>query len=308
MNPADNFNMSIENKTMISEEVLKKVRQIEIQTRKLVNEVFSGEYHSAFKGRGMEFAEVREYRYGDDIRQIDWNVTARSHDKVYMKVMEEERELTVYFLIDNSASGLFGSLKQAKSHIAAEICAVLAFSALNNGDKIGLLRFTDRTEAYLSPRKGKGYGLRLIREILFGENEGRGTDIGSAMRFLSRVARKRSVVFVVSDFYQLDFEMEMKALSSKHDVILIHTVDPFDREMPDLGLLNVEDAESGERALVDTGIASLRADYAEAYRQRLESLHRLSRRNKVDLVDIHTDESYITPLTRFFKRREQLMR
>ena len=291
---------------MISEEVLKKVKQIEIQTRKLVNEVFSGEYHSAFKGRGMEFAEVREYQYGDDIRMIDWNVTARS-SSTYVKIMEEERELTVYFMIDNSASGLFGSIQQAKSEIAAEICSVLAFSALKNGDKIGLLSFTDKIEKYLSPRKGKGYALQLIREILFGEHDSKGTDLASALRFLSKVAHKKSVVFVVSDFYNTDFDMELKALSNKHDVILIHTIDPFDKELPDLGLMNFSDPESREQMFVDCSDEKLRSAYSQKFIVRMEQLKKMSLKNKVDLINIETDKPYILPLSLFFKSRGRLM-
>ncbi len=291
---------------MISEEVLKKVKQIEIQTRKLVNEVFSGEYHSAFKGRGMEFAEVREYQYGDDVRMIDWNVTARSQG-TFVKIMEEERELTVYFVIDNSASGLFGSISTAKSEIAAEICSVLAFSALKNGDKIGLLSFTDKIEKYLSPRKGKSYALQLIREILFGEHESTGTDIRSALRFLSRVARKKSVVFVVSDFYSTDFDMELKALSNTHDVILVHTVDPFDKKLPDMGLMAFQDQESRERIVIDTGDSAVQDAYAGNFQLRQETLSRMALKNKVDLINIETDKPYIVPLSLFFKNRERLI-
>ena len=292
---------------MIPQDVLKKVKKIEIQTRKIVNEVFSGEYHSVFKGRGMEFSEVREYQYGDDIRMIDWNVTARTSTP-FIKLMEEERELTVYFMIDNSASGLFGSVKQSKSEIAAEICSVLAFSALKNGDKIGLLSFTDKVEKYISPRKGKSYALQVVREILFGEHSSTGTDISGAMQFLSRVARKKSVIFVVSDFYNLDFYQPLKALSNKHDVILIQTIDPFDRSLPDMGMFSFRDPELMQTRVINTSDKNFRIHYENKNKERRNRLDMMAKKTKVDLINIHTDESYIEPLSIFFKRRGKMFR
>lgn len=287
---------------MLSKEILQKVRQVEIQTRQLVNDVFSGEYHSIFKGKGMSFSEVREYQVGDDFRTIDWNVTARQN-KPYVKVMEEERELTVYFLVDVSPSGLIGSTEQLKSDVAAEICAVLAFSAILNSDKVGLITFSDEVESYMSPRKGKSYAMQLIREVLFGQPKGKGTDIAKALEFLSRVAHKRSIVFLLSDFYDADFSRELKAVSARHDLILIHLADKLDRELPNVGLFPLFDAESGEKMIVDTSSDPLRAEYSAAYENRKKDLEILCRRNKTDLIHIDTEKPYVKPLNLFFKNR-----
>lgn len=287
---------------MLSREILQKVKQIEIQTRRIVNDVFSGEYRSIFKGKGMSFSEVREYQPGDDVRTIDWNVTARQN-KPFVKVMEEERELTVYFLVDVSASGRVGSTSRFKSEIAAEICAVLAFSAIRNGDKVGLLNFTDEVEKYLSPRKGKGYAMQVIREVLFGEYETKGTSIENALHFLSRVAHKRSIVFLISDFFDTNFDAALKTVANRHDLIMVHMVDPLDKELPNLGLLPLYDAENGDELLVDTSIKSIRDDYAAHFNKRSEELKVMSRKNKIDLITINTNESYIEPLNRFFKNR-----
>jgi uncharacterized protein (DUF58 family) len=287
---------------MLPREILKKVKQVEIQTRRIENEVFSGEYRSIFKGKGMSFSEVREYQPGDDVRVIDWNVTAR-HNKPYVKVMEEERELTVYFLFDVSASGRVGSHERFKSEIAAEICAVLAFSAIRNGDKVGLINFSDKIEKYLSPRKGKAYAMQLIREVLFGEYDDRGTHIEKALEFLSRVAKKRSIVFLLSDFYDTGFEQALKAVANRHDLILVHIVDPLDVEIPDMGLFPCYDAESGKQMLIDTSLKAVREAYARRYIERSRNLEQLSRKSKTDLIHIRTDTSYIEPLNRFFKTR-----
>jgi len=287
---------------MLSREILHKVKQIEIQTRRIVNDVFSGEYRSIFKGKGMSFSEVREYQPGDDVRMIDWNVTARNN-KPFVKVMEEERELTVYFLFDVSASGRVGSTERFKSEIAAEICAVLAFSAIRNGDKVGLINFTHDVEKYLSPRKGKAYAMQVIREVLFGEYEGKGTRIENALQFLSRVAHKKSIVFLISDFYDTDFENALKAVSNKHDLIMVHVVDPLDKELPNIGLLSCFDAETGEKMVIDTTVKKVREQYAEYYKTRTAELERMCRKNKTDLIHIPTDVSYIEPLNRFFKTR-----
>ncbi len=287
---------------MLSSEILHKVKKIEIQTRRIVNDVFSGEYRSIFKGKGMSFSEVREYQPGDDVRTIDWNVTARQN-KPFVKVLEEERELTVYFVVDVSASGKVGSTERFKSEIAAEICAVLAFSAIRNGDKVGLLNFTDEIEKYLSPRKGKGYAMQVIREVLFGEYEGKGTRIENALQFLSRVAHKKSIVFLISDFYDMDFESSLKAVANRHDLVLVNMVDPLDRALPNVGMLPLYDAESGEQMIIDTGIEAIRDDYSAEFNKRSEALELMCRKNKVDLITVNTNESYIEPLNRFFKNR-----
>lgn len=287
---------------MLSREILHKVKQIEIQTRRIVQDVFSGEYRSIFKGKGMSFSEVREYQPGDDVRMIDWNVTARNN-KPFVKVMEEERELTVYFLVDVSASGRVGSTERFKSEIAAEICAVLAFSAIRNGDKVGLINFTRDVEKYLSPRKGKGYAMQVIREVLFGEYEGKGTSIEQALQFLSKVAHKRSIVFLISDFYDTNFDNALKAVASKHDLIMVHMVDPLDKDLPDIGLLPLYDAETGEQLVVDTSVKKVREKYARHYAERTAILERMCRKNKTDLIHIDTSTSYIEPLNRFFKTR-----
>jgi len=287
---------------MLSREILHKVKQIEIQTRRIVNDVFSGEYRSIFKGKGMSFSEVREYQPGDDVRMIDWNVTARNN-KPFIKIMEEERELTVYFLVDVSASGRVGSTERFKSEIAAEICAVLAFSAIRNGDKVGLINFTRDVEKYLSPRKGKGYAMQVIREVLFGEYEGKGTRIENALQFLSRVAHKKSIVFLISDFYDTDFDNALKAVSNKHDLIMVNIVDPLDKALPNIGLFSCYDAETGEKIVIDTSVKKVRDQYADHYKKRTDELERMCRKNKTDLIHIPTDVSYIGPLNRFFKTR-----
>lgn len=287
---------------MLSRDILQKVKQIEIQTRRIVNDVFSGEYRSIFKGKGMSFSEVREYQPGDDVRMIDWNVTARNN-KPFIKVMEEERELTVYFLVDVSASGRVGSTERYKSEIAAEICAVLAFSAIRNGDKVGLINFTNEVEKYLSPRKGKAYAMQVIREVLFGEYEAKGTSIENALQFLSRVAHKKSIVFLLSDFYDTHFDSALKAVANRHDLIMVHMVDPLDKELPNIGLFPVYDAESGEKMIIDTSLKKYREQYAEFYKKRYAELELMCRKNKIDLINIPTETSYIEPLNRFFKTR-----
>lgn len=287
---------------MLSKDILHKVKQVEIQTRRIVNDVFSGEYRSIFKGKGMSFSEVREYQPGDDVRMIDWNVTARNN-KPFIKIMEEERELTVYFLVDVSASGHVGSTERFKSELAAELCAVLAFSAIKNGDKVGLINFTSDVEKYLAPRKGKKYAMQVIRDVLFGEYEGKGTRIEKALEFLSRVAHKRSIVFLLSDFYDTDFDHALKAVSNKHDLIMVHIVDPLDKALPNVGLFSCYDAESGEKMIIDTSLKNVRDTYAQRYNERTRELEIMCRKNKTDLIHIDTDTSYIEPLNRFFKTR-----
>jgi len=290
---------------MLSSEILRKVRQIEIQTRRVVNEVFAGEYKSVFRGQGMEFSEVREYQIGDDIRRIDWNVTAR-YSHPYVRIMNEERELTVYFAVDISSSTQFGTAEQFKSELAAEVCSVLSFSAIRNGDKVGMISFNDRIEKYIPPRKGKSNAMRVVREILFGEHRAGKTDINGSLQYLFRVARKKSVIFVVSDFYDLDFNQSLKPLANKHDVILLHVVDPIDRALPDLGSSHLWDPESGEELIVDTGDKNIREQYTLDFAERSRQLDKMAKNAKADLITLHTDQSYLEPLANFFRMRGKL--
>ncbi|OQX88612.1 DUF58 domain-containing protein, partial [candidate division KSB1 bacterium 4484_87] len=261
---------------MIPKEVLKKVKRIEIATRGLVNDVFSGEYHSVFKGRGMEFSEVREYQPGDDIRTIDWNVTARMGHP-FVKVFEEERELTVMLLVDVSSSGEFGTFERMKAEIATEICALLAFSAIKNNDKVGLIIFTDQIEKFIPPKKGKSHVLRVIRELLYHKPEGTKTDISSALEYLNRVTRRRSVVFLVSDFISSDYDKALQIANRRHDIVAITVTDPREVEMPNVGFVELEDAETGEIVLVDTSVGSVRQLYQRNTTKEIESREKLFR-------------------------------
>ena len=287
---------------MIPREILKKVRRIEISTRGLVNEVFSGEYHSVFKGRGMNFAEVREYNYGDDIRSIDWNVTARTGHP-FVKVFDEERELTVMLVVDVSASGDFGTRERMKGEVAVEICALLAFSAIKNNDKVGLVIFSDHVEKFVPPRKGRRHVLRVLRELLFHRPEGRGTDITTALEYLNHVQRKKAVTFLVSDFRDAGFEKALAVAGRRHDLIAVRVGDAREREIPPLGLLELEDPETGDRVLVNTSNPKFRAAFAERSAEARRALDRTLRRSKVDVIDIETGEPYVKPLMRFFKER-----
>ncbi len=292
---------------MIPKEILKKVKRIEIQTRGLVNDVFSGEYHSVFKGRGMEFAEVREYLPGDDVRTIDWNVTARQGHP-YVKVFEEERELTVMLLVDVSSSGEFGTFQQMKGEIAAEICALLAFSAIKNNDKVGLIIFSDTVEKFVAPKKGRSHVLRVIRELLYHEPRGRETDIGTALEFFSRVSPRRSVVFLVSDFISSGYEKALQIANRKHDMVAITITDPREIELENVGLLELEDAETGEIFLLDTASSEVRSEFAAEADAARQQRQKLFRQLNVDSIDIRTDKSYIDPLIRFFKMRAKRFR
>ena len=287
---------------MIPREILKQVRRIEISTRGLVNEVFSGEYHSVFKGRGMNFAEVREYQYGDDIRSIDWNVTARNNAP-FVKVFEEERELTVMLVVDVSASGDFGTKERMKGEVAVEICALLAFSAIKNNDKVGLIIFSDRIEKFVPPRKGRRHVLRVLRELLFHEPEGRGTDITAALEYLTHVQRKKAVTFLVSDFQDDGFERALAIAGRRHDLIAIRLGDERERVLPALGYLELEDPETGERVLVNTSDADFRGAFSKGVVRRREALDTALRKGKVDVIDIQTGQPYVKPLMRFFKER-----
>ncbi len=287
---------------MIPKEILKKVEQIEIRTRGLVNDVFSGEYHSVFKGRGMEFSEVREYQFGDDIRTIDWNVSARVGHP-FVKVFEEERELTVMLLIDVSSSGDFGTVERMKGEIAVEICALLAFSAIKNNDKVGLIIFTDKIEKYVPPKKGKQHVLRVLRELLYFKPEAKKTNISASLEYLSSVVRKRSIVFLVSDFISEDFSKALKIVNKKHDVVAISITDPREKEMPDVGFIELEDAETGEVIIVDSTNPELRNLYDMHNSKEKEERDRLFKSMDVDFIDISTDEPYIKPLIKFFRKR-----
>ena len=291
---------------MLPADLLKKVRRIEIRTNRLVNESLAGEYHSVFKGRGMEFSEVREYQFGDDIRSIDWNVTSRMGHP-YVKKHVEERELTVLLLVDFSASGEFGTRRQFKREIEAEICAILAFSAIKNSDRVGLIAFTDRIETFLRPRKGKDHVLRVIREILYFRPRGRATDLGMALQFMYRTITKRAVVFVVSDFLVQGYEQPLRVAARKHDVIAITVTDPREESLPPVGLLDLEDAETGERILVDASDRRTRARYQAWAGHRRAAREALFRSNAIDCLELFTDRPYDAPLLRFFHRRARRM-
>ena len=287
---------------MIPREILKQVRRIEISTRGLVNEVFSGEYHSVFKGRGMNFAEVREYQYGDDIRSIDWNVTARNGSP-FVKIFEEERELTVMLVVDVSASGDFGSRERLKGEVAVEICALLAFSAIKNNDKVGLIIFSDRIEKFVPPRKGRRHVLRVLRELLYHRPEGRGTDITGALEYLTHVQRKKAVTFLVSDFRDDGFDKALAVAGRRHDLIAVRLGDVRERELPPLGYLELEDPETGERIVVNTSDPEFRMSFAARVANDRSDLDRAMRKSKVDVIDIETGQPYVRPLMRFFQER-----
>ncbi len=287
---------------MIPREILKQVRRLEIATRGLVNEVFSGEYHSVFKGRGMNFAEVREYQYGDDIRSIDWNVTARNGSP-FIKVFEEERELTVMLVVDVSASGNFGTRERMKGEVAVEVCALLAFSAIKNNDKVGLIIFSDRIEKFVPPRKGRRHVLRVLRELLYHRPEGRGTDITGALEYLTHVQRKKAVTFVVSDFRDRGFEKALAVAGRRHDLIAVRLGDERERELPALGYLELEDPETSERVVVNTSDPRFRSAFAARVAAERSDLDRALRKGKVDVIDIETGEPYVRPLMRFFQDR-----
>jgi uncharacterized protein (DUF58 family) len=292
---------------VIPKEILKKVKRIEITTRGLVNDVFSGEYHSVFKGRGMEFSEVREYQYGDDIRTIDWNVTARMGHP-FVKIFEEERELTVMLIVDVSSSGDFGTVAQMKGEIAAEICALLAFSAIKNNDKVGLIVFSDNVEKYVTPKKGKPHVLRVVREILYHKPQGQKTDISVALEYLSRVTSRRAVVFLVSDFQSSGYEKALQIANKRHDIVAITITDPREVEMPNVGFIELEDAETGENVLVDTSDGVFRNQFAERTMQEIAVREKLFTSMNVDHIDIRTNHSYVEPLIKFFKMRAKRFR
>jgi uncharacterized protein (DUF58 family) len=289
---------------MIPREILKKVRQIEIRTNREVTDVLGGQYHSVFKGRGMEFEEVREYLPGDEVRSIDWNVTAR-FGHPYIKKFREERELTVMLVVDLSASGQFGSVRQTKNELAAELAAVLAFSAIRNNDKVGVILFTDRIEKYIAPKKGRRHVLRVIREILAFQPQGTGTDIGQALDYLNHVQRRRAVCFLLSDFQGDDFLKPLRVAGKRHDLVALSVRDPRESELPAVGLVELRDAETGERAIVDTFDRGVREAFASKSNARVENLRQLFRSTAVDQVEIRTDADYMQPLIKFFRMRER---
>lgn len=304
MPTGDSQTVSEHDKGQVPPDVLSRIRYIEIKTRKAVNNIFSGEYHSAFKGIGIEFDESRPYQPGDDIRAMDWKVTARSGSP-FVKVFKEEREQNLMLVFDLSASGSFGSSDMLKQELAAEICATIAFSAIKNNDKVGLIAFTDRVELFVPPKKGRAHVLRLIREILFFKPRGKGTDIRLALDYLIMILKKRAVVFLVSDFLSEGYEKQMKACSNKHDLIAVRISDPWEIDLPDIGYITLEDAESGESIIVNTSDKRFRAGYLAERRRVADELAKLFISAGVDEVVIESDKSYIDPLVRFFRERER---
>ena len=285
-------------------EILKKIRALEIKTKGLVQSAFAGDYHSVFKGRGMNFEDVREYQPGDEIRAIDWNVTARLGN-AFVKKFTEERELTVMLVVDVSASGNFGSVALSKRELAAEVACLLAFSAIRNNDKVGLILFSDQVELFIPPKKGRSHTLRVIREILFFEPKGRGTLPGLALDFLNHVVTRRSVVFFISDFQAEDFSRALTVTSRRHDFVAIRIDDEREESLPDIGLITLEDAETGEQIEINTGDRRTRTRFAEAARaQRAETIHTL-RRNNIDTISLRTSDDYLPALRAFFKQRER---
>ena len=293
--------------TTATREMLKKVRQVELRTRRLVTDVLAGEYHSVFKGRGMDFDEVREYSPGDEVRLIDWNVTART-GTAFIKKLREERELTILLAVDVSASGKFGSQTQSKRELAAEVASVLAFSAIRNRDKVGLVLFSDEVEQFIPPTKGRQHVLRVIREILFCEPKRRGTDIAAALDFIADVQRRRAVVFVISDFIESPEAFErlrkqLRTANKRHDIVLLHLRDRHEEELPPLGLLTLEDAETGEVREIDTGSRHVRDAFRRRALERMDAFRRAARQADVDVLELRTGEPFHIALFSFFQNR-----
>ena len=289
---------------MLTKELLKQVRQIEIRTKGLVNQVFSGEYHSVFKGRGMEFSEVREYQFGDDIRNIDWNVTAR-FGHPFIKVFEEERELTVMLMVDLSGSLMFGSVSKTKQRVAAELSAILAFSALKNNDKVGLILFTDKIEKFVPPRKGNKHVLRIIREVLSFQPEGNATDIGSALEYMNGAIKKKSIAFLISDFMDDGYEKILRIVGKKHDLIGIVLDDRRESEIPKMGLIKLTDAETNRERWVDTSNRKVQNALRKRREEVIAKRKSLFITSRLDSIYVRTGENYITPLVNFFRMREK---
>lgn len=287
---------------MDTKEILKKVRKIEIKTKKLSDHIFSGEYHSSFKGRGMTFSEVRQYQYGDDVRAIDWNVTAR-YNEPYIKVFEEERELTMMLLVDISGSELFGTTQQFKRDTVTEIAATLAFSAIQNNDKVGLMLFSDEIELFIPPKKGKSHVLRIIRELIEFKAKSNKTDIGNALKYLSNVMKKKAIVFVLSDFMDDAYDQTLKIVGNKHDVTGIRVFDKHDEELPNLGMLPVKDAESDKVFLVNTMSKKVRVQYKANYLRSVDFYKKSFSRSGAGTISTRVDESYVKKLLGYFKQK-----
>ena len=290
---------------MDTTELLKKVRKIEIKTKGISNQIFSGEYHSAFKGRGMSFAEVREYQYGDDVRAIDWNVTARFNHP-FVKIFEEERELTVMLIIDMSQSSYFGTIHQQKKDMITEICAVLSFSAINNNDKVGVIFFTDRVEKFIPPKKGRSHILRIIRELLDFAPKGKGTNISEALKYFNNVLKKRSIVFVLSDFYDTGYKDALSIAARRHDVVGLRVHDIRERELPDIGLIRVTDPESGKEFWLDSTLSKVKKSYRHQHEVYFDYFRNTFTKSGADSASIGTNESYINSLLKLFRKRERL--
>ncbi len=287
---------------METSELIKKVRKIEIKTRGLTRHIFAGEYHSAFKGKGMAFSEVREYQYGDDIRNIDWNVTARFNHP-YIKIFEEERELTVMLIVDVSASKAFGTRLQLKQELITELTAVLSFSAIENNDKIGIIFFSDKIEKFIPPQKGKKHILRIIRELIDFTPQSKGTNISEGVRYFTNVVKKRSTAFIISDFFDSGFSDALKIASHKHDMIALQIYDKRETGLPNIGLVKMKDAESGKYLWVDTSNRKVRENYKKWWTEKQQELKTTFMKSSVDFVSINTEEDYVRPLIRLFKRR-----
>lgn len=287
---------------MNTTEIIKRIRKIEIITRGLVNEIFSGEYHSLFKGQGLEFSEVREYQDGDSFRQIDWNVSARM-GYPYIKKFEETRELNVMFLVDNSSSTLYGTRDYLKSEYITEVAAVLSFSALSNNDKVGMCLFTDEVEKYIPPRKGRKSALRMLRDILFFEPQNKTTNIGNAIEYIYQLIKKKSIIFVISDFIDDQFDDKLKLLAKKHDVVALRIVDPTEIELPDVGIIRMEDPETGHKFTVNTSNKRLRKKINNQLQDYEEKIEARFKKMMIDLITIKTTDSYATELRKFFKKR-----
>ncbi len=295
---------------MLASELMQQIRRIQIRSNRAINDLLAGQYESVFKGQGMEFKEVREYVPGDDVRQIDWNVTARTGHP-HVKVLAEERELTVMLMVDMSGSGRFGSVGKFKNELAAELCAVLAFAAIRNNDKVGLIIFTEDVELYVPPKKGRQHVLRVIREVLFFDPARHGTDIPAAIHYLNGVVRRRAVVFLVSDFMADDYETPLRIASKRHDLIAVAVTDPREEVLPDAGLLAVRDLETGEETIVDSSDPAVRKQYAIEARKRADRRDNIFRRNAVDNIHIRTEQAeegrYINEIHKFFRMRERRM-
>ncbi len=287
---------------MDTKELLKKVRKIEIKTRRLSDHIFGGEYHSTFKGRGMTFSEVRQYQFGDDVRNIDWNVTAR-YNEPFVKVFEEERELTMMLMVDVSGSELFGTEQQFKNEIITEISATLAFSAMQNNDKIGLILFSDQIELFIPPKKGKSHVLRIIRELIEFKPQSKQTNVSQALKYMSSVMKKKAIVFVLSDFIADDYEQTLKIVGKKHDVTGIRVYDKREEAIPNIGMVQMEDEETGELMLVNTMSKKVRTNYAKFYKEKVDYFKETFTRSGAGVLSSRVDESYVKKLLGYFKRR-----